>query len=98
MIQSAEGFFHDEFVRAGHSVTSQVLRLERTELPSWATDGLALSPREEGVIVERLRSVDGLVALYVENCLPAFAADALDGFDADESLISASPTGATSPL
>jgi GntR family transcriptional regulator len=86
LIQSAEGFFHDEFLRAGHAVTSQVLRLERGKLPLWASDGLGLSPGAEGVIVERLRSVDGLVALYVVNCLPAFAADAVDGLDADDSL------------
>jgi GntR family transcriptional regulator len=86
LIQSAEGFFHDEFLRSGHTVTSQVLRIERGELPLWASDALALSPGEEGVIIERLRSVDGLVALYVVNCLPAFAADAVDGLDAEDSL------------
>ena len=86
LIQSAEGFFHDEFLRAGHAVTSQVLSLEHGELPLWASDALQLSRGEEGVVVERLRSVDGLVALYVMNCLPAFAANAVDGLDADASL------------
>lgn len=86
LIQSAEGFFHDEFLRAGHRVTSQVLRLERAELPLWASDALALPRGEEGVIVERLRSVDGHVALYVINCLPPFLADAVEGLEANESL------------
>ena len=38
-----------------------------------------MAPGSDGVIVERVRSVDGLVALYVVNCLPAFAADAVIG-------------------
>lgn len=86
MIQSTEGFFHDEFVRAGRAVTSRILRLERVELPRWASDALALAPGSEGIVVERVRSVDELVALYVINCLPAFAAEAVIGLQPDESL------------
>jgi GntR family transcriptional regulator len=86
LIQSTEGFFHDEFLRAGHAVTSQVLRLERAALPIWACDALGVAQNSEGVMVERVRSVDGLVALYVVNCLPAFAADAVVGLDPNESL------------
>jgi GntR family transcriptional regulator len=85
-IQSTEGFFHDEFLRAGRQVTSRVLRLERTALPRWASDALALPADSAGVVVERLRSVDGLVALYVVNCLPEFAGDAVIGLDPNESL------------
>ena len=86
LIQSTEGFFHDEFLRAGHAVTSRVLRLERAPLPIWACDDLRLPRNSEGVMVERVRSVDGLVALYVVNCMPAFAADAVVGLDPNESL------------
>ncbi len=86
MIQSTEGFFHDEFIRAGRSVTSRMLRLEQTELPQWACDALTVAPGSTGVMVERVRSVDGLVALYVVNCLPAFTAPAVSGLDPDESL------------
>jgi GntR family transcriptional regulator len=86
LIQSTEGFFHDEFVRAGRAVTSRILRLERVELPRWASDQLALAPGSEGIVVERVRSVDGLVALYVINCLPAFTAEAVIGLQAGESL------------
>ena len=39
-------------------------------------------------MIERLRSVDGFVALYVVNCLPEFAAGAVDGLTDDESLYS----------
>jgi GntR family transcriptional regulator len=86
LIQSTEWFFHDEFVRAGRAVTSRILRLERLELPRWASDQLALAPGSEGIVVERVRSVDGLVALYVINCLPAFTAEAVIGLQAGESL------------
>jgi GntR family transcriptional regulator len=86
LIQSTEGFFHDEFLRAGREVTSRVLRLEQADLPRWATEALALPAGSRGVIVERVRSVDGLVALYVVNCLPEFAAGAVEGLDPNESL------------
>lgn len=86
LIQSTEGFFHDEFLRGGHQVTSRMLRLERATLPRWASDALGLPASSEGVIVERVRSVDGLVALYVVNCLPPFAAEAVLGLDPNESL------------
>jgi GntR family transcriptional regulator len=86
LIQSTEGFFHDEFLRAGRLVTSRVLRLERVVLPRWASDALALPAGADGVVVERVRSVDGLVALYVINCLPDFAADAALGLNPNESL------------
>jgi GntR family transcriptional regulator len=86
LIQSTDGFFHDEFLRAGRAVTSRVLRNEPGRLPRWASDALALPAGSEGVIVERVRSVDGLVALYVVNCLPAFALGAVAGLDGSESL------------
>lgn len=75
LIQTTEGFFHEEFVRTGHRVTSKVLRRERTVLPNWAADALGLPDESHGVILERLRAVDGLVALYVINHLPDALAD-----------------------
>jgi GntR family transcriptional regulator len=86
MIQSTEGFFGDELLRAGRPVESRILRLERTTLPRWASEGLALPVGSEGMVVERVRSVDGFVALYVVNCLPEFTAQAVAGLDASESL------------
>jgi GntR family transcriptional regulator len=86
LIQTAEGFFHDEFVRTGHAVTSRVLRLERASLPRWASDALEVHPGAVGVTVERLRSVDDLVALYVVNHLPDDVAPVVLGLDPNESL------------
>jgi GntR family transcriptional regulator len=65
---------------------SRILRLERATLPNWASDALVLPLGSEGVLVERLREVDGLVALYVVNWLPASLADAVAELRADESL------------
>lgn len=86
MIQSTEGFFGDELRRAGRSVSSRILRLDCRELPRWASEALALPSGSEGVVVERVRSVDGLVALYVVNCLSLRTADAVMGLEPDESL------------
>jgi GntR family transcriptional regulator len=87
LLQASEGFFHDELVRMGRTVTSTVLRLERATLPGWASDKLTLPAGSEGVMLERVRAVDGLVALYVVNYLPERLADAVLGIgDPNESL------------
>jgi DNA-binding GntR family transcriptional regulator len=69
LLQSSEGFFQDEVDRLGRTVTSQVLRANRGQLPEWASSALELRPRSRGATLERLRFVDGLVALYVVNHL-----------------------------
>jgi GntR family transcriptional regulator len=77
MLQESAGFFLDEALRGGRSVTSEVLDARLAILPRWASDALDLPPDSEGVTLERLRSVDGMVALYVVNHLPAEFADAV---------------------
>jgi GntR family transcriptional regulator len=67
LLQSSEGFFQDEVDRHGRTVTSRILRAERGPLPAWACGALELPLRSGGATLERLRSVDGLVALYVVN-------------------------------
>jgi GntR family transcriptional regulator len=76
LLQSSEGFFQDEVDRLGRKVTSQVLRAEREVLPDWACKALELPARSQGATLERLRSVDGRVALYVVNHLPRHMAEA----------------------
>jgi len=76
LLQSSEGFFQDEVDRAGHAVTSRTIRAERGELPVWACEALDLPAGSSGATLERLRSVDGAVALYVVNHLPEALADA----------------------
>jgi len=67
-LQSSHGF-HDEATRAGRQVTSQVLRRELAPLPQWAALALDLPAGSDGVTLERLRSVDGELVMYVESHL-----------------------------
>jgi GntR family transcriptional regulator len=87
LLQSAEGLFQDEVDRLGSAVTSKVLRLETGELPAWASEALELPEGSDGVTIERLRSVDDLVAFYVVNHLPINLAKAVERLsDPNESL------------
>jgi len=86
MIQSVDGFFGEQLSLSGRTVTSQTLRLERARLPTWACDVLGQPSGSWGAVLERVRSVDGLVFLYVLNCLPDFVTQAVIGLRADESL------------
>ena len=70
LLQSSDGFFQDETRRVGAHVTSRILRAERERLPDWAAGALGLEPGSDGVILERQRSVEGRLALYVTNHLP----------------------------
>jgi GntR family transcriptional regulator len=71
LLQSSGGFFQEEVERMGRSVTSVVLRsVVRGPLPAWATSALGLGG-PEGATLERVRSIDGLVAMYNVNHLPA---------------------------
>ena len=63
---------------AGHV---EILRLEERVLPRWASGALQLATGSEGVMLERLRLVDGLTALYVVNYLPSSYAEVVLGHD-----------------
>ena len=77
LLQSSEGFFHDEVGRFGLNVTSTILRAETATLPHWASEALGLADGSQGVILERLRYIDGKVMLYVSDYLPGRYADAV---------------------
>jgi GntR family transcriptional regulator len=86
MLHSPLGLFQGEMHRHG-LVTSSVLRADVSPLPSWATDALGLPPGSSGVTLERVRSVDGLLVIYVVNHLPADFADTVLSFETpDDSL------------
>jgi GntR family transcriptional regulator len=76
LLQSTASF-HEELTRAGHVVRSQVLRLEVAPLPDWACERLRLRSGSRGVVLERIRSVDGRVVMYVRNYLQARYATAI---------------------
>jgi GntR family transcriptional regulator len=62
--------FDDELIRHGITVESVLIRGAVEPLPSWAGQALQLGADAKGVTLERLRLVDGHVALYVVNHLP----------------------------
>jgi GntR family transcriptional regulator len=70
LLQSSAGFFEEEVERMGRVVTSVVLRtVVRGALPRWAAAALGLAGAE-GATLERVRSIDGHVAMYNVNHLP----------------------------
>ncbi len=73
-LQSSHGFF-DEASEAGRTVTSEVLRREVAPLPSWAALALGAAADSEGVLLERVRAVDGEKVMYVESYLLAELAE-----------------------
>jgi len=86
LLQSSGGFFQEEEARTGRRVTSKVRRAGRGPLPAWACDALGLPPGSSGVTLERIRSSEGLVAMYVVNHLPERFAETVLSLEADESL------------
>lgn len=76
-LQGAEGFFEDEVARLGRDVVSQILRTEIEPLPLWAARSLEVVEGAPGVALERLRYVDGLLAVYDLNFLHERYADAV---------------------
>jgi GntR family transcriptional regulator len=86
LVQSQEGFFQDEVSRTGRAVSSEILSKRVCELPHWAADALGLPEGAEGVVMERLRSVDGKLALCVTDCLPAAQAELVMSMDGSQSL------------
>jgi GntR family transcriptional regulator len=77
LLQSSEGFFHEEVDRLGFDVTSKVLQAEHTALSYPATQALQLPVGSVGGILERIRYVDNKVALHVTDFVPAQYADAV---------------------
>jgi GntR family transcriptional regulator len=76
-LQGSRGFFEDEVTRLGREVVSGVLRAEVVPLPAWAAALLELEEGAPGVVLERLRYVDGLLTVYDLNYLPEQFADAV---------------------
>jgi GntR family transcriptional regulator len=81
LLQSSDGFFQDEVGRMGREVSSKLRRRETGLLPRWASDALALPPGSEGVSMERLRSVDGRIAMLVSEYLPVRLAETVLALD-----------------
>jgi len=76
-LQGSQGFFEDEVTRLGREVVSSVVRAEAAPLPDWAAVLLELDEGAPGVVLERLRYVDGLLTVYDLNYLPERFTDAV---------------------
>jgi GntR family transcriptional regulator len=76
-LQGSQGFFEDEVTRLGREVISKVRRAEVVPLPDWAAALLELDEGTPGVVLERLRYLDGLLTVYDLNYLPERFAEAV---------------------
>ena len=77
LLQSVGGLFYDELTRHGITISSTVVKSAVEALPDWAADSLQLQPGAKGVTLERVRHLNGEVAIYVINYLPERYADVL---------------------
>lgn len=77
LLQSVGGLFDEELSRYGLTVESTVVRSAVERLPDWAAQSLQLPRGATGVTLERVRRIDGKIALYVVNHLPERYADLL---------------------
>jgi GntR family transcriptional regulator len=71
LLQAPGGFFHDEVGRQGYAINSRVLRAAVERLPPWGSDALGVPAGADGVHLERVRHVQGQIALYETSFLPA---------------------------
>ena len=70
LLQGRAGFFEDEVEGRQRSVTTHVIRAEQAELPAAAAEALHLPQGSAGYVLERLRKLDGKIALFSVNYLP----------------------------
>ena len=77
LLQSVGGLFEDELTRHGLTVESTVVRSAVERLPDWATQPLRVPRGTSGATLERVRRLNGEVALYVKNCFREKYADLL---------------------
>jgi len=71
LLQGRESFFEDEVEGRRRQVTTRVLRAEMALLPKAAAEALNLPDGSRGYVLERLRDLDGQIAVFSVNYLPA---------------------------
>ncbi len=69
VLQVAAGFFEAEVNQDQRKVETNVISFDLCELPKSASEALKLAKGASGVLLRRLRKLDGNVALYSENYL-----------------------------
>ncbi|MDV9172872.1 GntR family transcriptional regulator [Streptomyces sp. W16] len=81
LLQGREGFFENEVAGHQRRVTTQVLRAEKATLPTHSAEELHMAPGSDGYILERLRKLDGKVALFSANYLPPLVGELVSRSD-----------------
>ncbi len=82
VLQVAEGFFEGETGQKQRKVETAVLDAAVKPLPDEAVQALGLPKGAEGFVLRRLRKLDGKLALYSVNYLPAGLAPVVGGSSA----------------
>lgn len=71
MLQFAGGFSDSEAAHENRSLRTKVIRVRRMKLPEEACAALRIPKDSRGVVLERLRWVEGRLALFARNYLLA---------------------------
>lgn len=79
-LQSTGGFF-EEAVAAGRVVATRVLKRSVEPFPPGPAAALGLEPGTHGIVLERVRSLDGQPVMYVHTYLPIEFAEGVLGAD-----------------
>ena len=77
VLQGPEGFFEAETGQNQRKVETAVLEAKRKTLPDAPHQALGLKSGENGFVLRRLRRLDGKLALYSVNYLPADLGEAV---------------------
>ncbi len=78
-LQVPQGFLEPEAHSPEHSIDTTVLRATFEPLSHFATSALSLNSGETGFVIERIRAIDGIAAIYSINYMPMDVGNALIG-------------------
>jgi GntR family transcriptional regulator len=86
IVQDAHGFLESQIRQGNSGITTQVVTAQFVEPPQHVAEALRSEPGEKVFALERVRSLDGTVAMFSTNWFPAdvghimsAATDVLDG-------------------
>lgn len=75
MLQFAGGFSDSEAAHENRTLRTKVLSVRKARFPDEACDALRIAKGSKGVLLERLRWIDGRLALFARNYLLAELAE-----------------------
>lgn len=96
IVQDAHGFLESQIRQGNSGTTTRVISAEFVEPPQHVAEALRVEPGEQVYALERVRSLDGVVAMFSTNWFPAdvgqmmsAATDVLDGTGSVNSTLAA---------